>query len=68
MVLYAALLSTQNYKVRIKGRVEQSKEGVGPSLTPWCSSYCKGSVRVTLDIYIYIYIMLAILIIKGVQY
>ena len=26
MVLDAALLSTQNYKVRIKGKVEQSRE------------------------------------------
>ena len=31
--------------------------GVAPSPTPWCSSYRKGSLRVTLDyIYIYIYI------------
>ena len=27
MVLDAALLNTQHYKVRIKGKVEQSKEG-----------------------------------------
>ena len=27
IVLDAALLNTQNYKVRIKGKVEQSKEG-----------------------------------------
>ena len=26
MVLYAALLNTQHYKVRIKGKVEQSRE------------------------------------------
>ena len=36
-------------KVRIKGKVEQSREGVAPSPTPWCSSYRKGSLRVTLD-------------------
>ena len=65
MVLDASLLNTQHYKVRIKGKVEQSREGVSPSPTPWCSSYRKGSLRVTLDygrqlyftyIYIYIYI------------
>ena len=39
MVLDAALLNTQHYKVRIKGKVEQSKEGVAPSSTPWSSSY-----------------------------
>ena len=44
-----ALLSTQHYKVRIKGKVEQSRKGVAPSLTHWCSSYRKGSLRVTLD-------------------
>ena len=66
MVLDASLLNTQHYKVRIKGKVEQSREGVAPSPTPWCSSYRKRSLRVTLDygrqlylylsIYIYIYI------------
>ena len=49
MVLDAALLNTQYYKVRIKGKVEQSREGVVPSPTPWCSSYWKGSLRVTLE-------------------
>ncbi len=33
MVLDAALLSTQRYKVRIKGKVEQSREGIAPSPT-----------------------------------
>ena len=63
MVLDASLLNTQHYKVRIKGKVEQSREGVAPSPTHWCSSYWKGSLWVTLDygrqlyfIYIYIYI------------
>ena len=63
MVLDASLLNTQHYKVRINGKVEQSREGVAPSPTPWCSSYRKGSLQVTLDngrqltfIYIYIYI------------
>ena len=49
MVLDASLLNTQHYKVRIKGKVEQSREGVGPSPTPWCSSYRKGSLWFTLD-------------------
>ena len=49
MVLDASLLNTQHYKVRIKGKVEQSREGVAPSPTHWCSSYRKGSPRVTLD-------------------
>ena len=37
----ASLLNTQHYKVRIKGKVEQSREGVAPSPTHWCSSYRK---------------------------
>ena len=45
MVLDASLLNTQHYKVRIKGKVEQSREGVAPSPTPWCSSCRKGSLR-----------------------
>ena len=49
MVIDASLLNTQHYKVRIKGKVEQSREGVAPSPIPWCSSYRKGSLRVTLD-------------------
>ena len=49
MVLDASLLNTQHYKVQIKGKMKQSREGVAPSPTPWCSSYRKGSLRVTLD-------------------
>ena len=49
MILDASLLNTQHYKVRIKGKVKQSREGVAPSPTPWCCSYRKGSLRVTLD-------------------
>ena len=62
MVLDASLLNTQHYKVWIKGKVEQSREGVAPSPTHWCSSYRKGSLLVTLDygrqlyfFYLYIY-------------
>ena len=32
MVLDDSLLKTQHYKVRIKGKVEQSREGVAPPL------------------------------------
>ena len=49
MELDAALLNTQHYKVRIKGKVEQSGNGVTSSTTPRCGSYWKGSLRVTLD-------------------
>ena len=33
MVLAAAFLNTQNYKVRIKGKVEQSREWSGALLS-----------------------------------
>ena len=33
MVLDASLLNTQQYKVGIKGKVEQSRKGVAPSPT-----------------------------------
>ena len=61
MVL-AALLNTHNYKVWIKGKVEQF------SATPWCSSKWKGSLQIALDysrqfyLYIYIYIYTHIII------
>ena len=48
MVLDAALLCTQYYKVQIKGKEEQSREW--SSALPLCSSYWKGSLRVTLDL------------------
>ena len=101
MFLVAILLNSQHYKVRIKGKVEQSRErssvllnnlgvvalekgafelpsilyiyiyiyyiyissreGVAPSPTHRCSSYRKGSLRVTLDygrqLYLLIYIV-----------
>ena len=49
MILDISLLINQRYKVRTKGRVEQSRERVAPSPIRWCSSYRKGSLRVTLD-------------------
>ena len=39
MVLDATLLNTQHYKVRIKGKAEQSRDGVAPFPTPQFSSY-----------------------------
>ena len=49
MVLDASLLNTQHYKVQVNGKVKQSRERSGALPTPWCSSYRKGSLRVTLD-------------------
>ena len=49
MVLDTSLLNTQHYNVHIKGRVEQSREGVAPFPTPQCSSYWKESLRVIFD-------------------
>ena len=37
MVLNAALFNTQRYKVRIKGKVEQSKERRGVAPSPYTS-------------------------------
>ena len=51
MVLDASLLNTQHYKVRIKCKAEKSREKrSGLPYTPRCSSYRKGSFRVTLDL------------------
>ena len=49
MVLDATLLNTQHYKVMIKVKWSNPGKGVAPSLSPWCSSYRKGSLHVTLD-------------------
>ena len=75
MVLDASLLNTQHYKVRIKGKVEQSREGVAPSPTSCCSSYRKGSLQVTLDygrqlyllLYIYIYLCVCVCVWYNVK-
>ena len=63
MVLDTSLLNTQQYKVRIKRKVEKSGEKVAPFPTPQCCSSWKGSLWVALDysrqlqyIYIYMYI------------
>ena len=49
MVLDAVVLNTQHYKERIKGKWNNLGKGVASSPTPWCSSYRKGSLRLTLD-------------------
>ena len=49
MVLDAALLNTRHYNVSITGKEKQSRKGVAPSPTLWCSSYWKGGIRITLD-------------------
>ena len=41
MVLDASLLNTQHYKVRIKGKVEQSRERSRALPTRWCSKLSK---------------------------
>ena len=60
IVLGAAFLNTQHYKVWIKGN---PGNGVASSPTSRCSSFWKGILQVTLDerlIYIYIYIYIYI--------
>ena len=47
MVLDAALLNTQHFKVWIKGKEEHPGNGVAPSPTSRCNSYWKGSLWVT---------------------
>ena len=49
MLLDTSLLNTQQYKVRIKGKVEQSRERSSAPSTPRCSSYWKESLLVALD-------------------
>ena len=39
MVFEISLLDTQHSKIRIKGKIEQSRKGVAPSPTRQCSSY-----------------------------
>ena len=49
IVLDGSLLNTQHYKVKIKGKVEQSREKSSASPRPWCGSYQKANLRVTLN-------------------
>ena len=49
MVQDASLLNTQHYQVRIKGKVEQSRERSSALPYTCVVSYRKGSLRVTFD-------------------
>ena len=51
VILDASLLNTEQYKVRIKGKVEWSNPGKGVASfpTPQCNSYGKGSLWDTFD-------------------
>ena len=49
MVLDAILLNTQHYKVLSRVKWSNLGKRVMPSPTPWCSSYRKGILQVTLD-------------------
>ena len=48
LVLNTALLNTQHYKVRIKGRVEQTRKW-SRALPNTCCSYWKWGLRIALD-------------------
>ena len=49
MVLDASLFDTQHYMYGSRVKWVNSGEEVAPSPTPWCSSYRKGSLQITLD-------------------
>ena len=62
IILDASLLNTQHYKIVLRVQWSNPGKGEAPSPTPWCSSYRKGSLWVTLEygrriylLYIYIY-------------
>ena len=70
MVLDTSLFNTQQYMVRIKGKVEQPGKGVAPSPTPWWSSDWKREplgclwLRSLTTIYIYIYVCVCMCVLK----
>ena len=64
MVLDTSLLNTQQYKVCIKGKVEQSWERSSAFPTPKCSSYWKGSLLVALDYSCQLYLLESISFIR----
>ena len=55
MVTDASSFNTQHYKVRVKW--SNPGKGVAPSPTPWCSSYRKGRLWVTLDYWRQLYFL-----------
>ena len=66
MALDASLLNSQHYKVRIKGKWNNLREGVAPSPTSRCCNHCKEelssrphqitNIYIYICMYIYIYI------------
>ena len=58
MVLDAISLNTQHYKVLSRVQWSNPGKGVVPSPTPWCSSYRKGILRVTLDYGCQLYLLI----------
>ena len=63
MVHDVTLINTQHYKVSIKGKVEQSREGVMPSLHLGVVAFEKGSfgsysIKVAILNFLYIYFSL----------
>ena len=58
MVLDTSLLNTQQYKVRIKSKVKQSRERSSAPATPLCSSYRNGGLLVALDYGRQLYLLL----------
>ena len=65
MVLDAALLNTQHYKVKIKVKVSNPGNGVAPSPTPWCSSYRRGNLPFILDYSHQLYLLYLLLLDKN---
>ena len=47
--LIPPMLNTQNDQVQIKRKWSNPGKRVAPSLTPQCSTYSKGSLRIALD-------------------
>ena len=58
IVLGNSLFNIQQYKVRIKGKLEQSGKGVAPSPTPRCCSYWKGSLLTSVANFTYLLLLL----------
>ena len=53
MALDTSLVNTQQYKVRIKGKVEESRER--SKALPFTSVYWKGSILVAFDYFYFTY-------------
>ena len=67
MILDTSVLNTEQYKVRIKGKVEQSRERSSASPTPRRSSYRKGRLLVVLDYGHQLYKFSYSLIVKNIS-